>query len=315
MAPQRLGLGLVALLASLAWAVPVQASFPGRNGAIAYVSNGSGGGPGPITDIRSIEVAARGGRGEPRTLIKCTLTDGVPSGANCTEDTFYSSPSFSPDGRRIAFDTGDRLAVIDVDGSDFTLVPAATANDGDPAFSPDGRRIAFTGANDRGGTDVYIRRLGGGPARKLVLDASAPTWSARGRLAYVREGNVYSADPNGRKRRFITSGLSPDWSPDGRRLLVVRPDPRLTFAGSTGRIYIVEANGHVVRRVGTNNSLSNPVWSPDGRWLAFDGFDFGVHRRRLTVHARIKEIAPTQYGDEDAFVASFSATWQPRQRP
>jgi hypothetical protein len=53
------------------------------------------------------------------------------------------------------------------------------------------------------------------------------------------------------------------------------------------------------------------VWSPDGRWLAFDGFDLGVHRRRLS-GGPMREVAPTQIGDEGAYVSSYRATWQPR---
>jgi Tol biopolymer transport system component len=315
MAPTRVraALGLALALTAAVGAVPAHATFPGRNGAIAYISNGINGDRSPIVDTRSIEVAPRGGRAEPHTLIECEVTDGVPSGGNCDADTYFSDPSYSADGRRVVFDTGDRLAVIDSDGSDFTLLPGTTANDGNPAFSPNGERIAFTGTNDRGTTDVYVRRLDGGPARVLVYDASAPAWSSRNRLAYVREGNIYSADPNGRRRRFVTSGVSPDWSPDGRRLVLVRPAPNLTFAGYTGRLYVVGAGGRGLRRIGARNDLSNPVWSPDGHWLAFDGFDFGVHRRQVTGVPHLREIAPTQYGDEGAFIGSFSPTWQPRR--
>jgi Tol biopolymer transport system component len=308
----RIGPMLLVAVAVLTAAASAHATFPGRNGAIAYVSNGNTGGPGPMTEIRSIEIAARGGRGEPRKLVECRLTDGQPSGPSCTEDTYYSSPSFSADGRRIVFDTGAQLAVIDAAGSDLRLLPGASADDGDPAFSPDGKRIVFTGSGDDGATHVYIRRVDGGPARVLVYDASAPAWSSRDRIAYVREGNIYSVDPNGRRRQFVTSGVSPDWSPNGRLLLVVRPPANLVYASNIGRIYVVGANGRVLRRIGSRKDLANPVWSPDGRWLAFHGFELGVHRRRATTHAHIKEIAPTQSGDEGGFVTSYGAAWQPR---
>jgi Tol biopolymer transport system component len=71
--------------------------------------------------------------------------------------------------------------------------PART--DGNPAFSADARRIVFTGTNDRGTTDLYVRRLDGGAARLIVHDAGEPAWSCGNRLAYVRGGNVYLARP------------------------------------------------------------------------------------------------------------------------
>jgi Tol biopolymer transport system component len=311
MAPSRLriGLALSVALATLAAAVPAYATFPGRNGAIAYIHTGSSGDQAPVLETRGL-YAALPRTQDPLKLLECQVTDGVPSG-DCI-GTSFASPSYSPNGRRIVFDTGTQLAVIGADGSNLRLLPAVTADDGDPAFSPDGRRIAFTGTNERGTTDLYVMRLDGGAARVIVYDASAPAWSSRNRIAYVREGNVYSADPSGRKRRFVTSGVSPDWSPNGRRLVLVRPLPRLTFAIDLGRIVVVNANGRGLRRIGSSDDLSHPVWSPDGRWIAFEGFESGVHKRRLAGRPHLTEVAPSQIGSEGAFIASYSPAWQPR---
>lgn len=312
MAPtrRRLVLALLVVVAALAAAVPAHASFPGRNGAIAYASNGSSGGPGPIVDTSGLYAAFPGAL-QPRTLLQCKVTEGVPSPGDCNARE-YSAPSYSPDGRRIVFEAGTQLGVTDADGSNLTLLSQTTANDDDPAFAPDGKRIVFTGSTDHGTTDVYVRRLGGGPARAIVYDASAPAWSSRNEIAYVRDGNIYRADPRGRHRRFVTSGIAPDWSPDGGRLVLIRPAPNLVVAASIGRIHIVGARGRGLRPVGSRKDLADPVWSPDGRWLAFDGFDFGVHKRRAVAHGRLYEIAPTQYGSEGAFVASFDPAWRPR---
>jgi Tol biopolymer transport system component len=303
--------GLAIALAALAGAAPAQATFPGRNGALAYVSNGSSGDTGPILDVRAIAARAPGSARE-RLLVECRLTDGQPSSPDCTSATRYDAPSYSPDGRRIVLDTGARLAVMNADGSDLTLLPAATANDGSPAFAPDGERIAFTGVNERGGTDVYVRRLDGGPARAIVYDAADPAWSVRDELAYVREGNVYRADPNGRRRRFVTSGILPDWSPDGRRLVVVRPSPNLTFASITGRLHVVGASGRGLRRIAARDDLSHPVWSPDGRYVAFDGEELGVHVKRVGSRRAAREVAPTQSGDGGGYVVSYNPAWRPR---
>jgi TolB protein len=312
MAPtrSRLGFALFVVLAALAGAAPAQATFPGRNGAIAYASNGSSGGPGQIFETSGLYAAFPRAR-QPRTLVRCRVSEGVPSGGDCSATRHYA-PSYSADGRRIVFDAGTQLAVIDADGSNLTLLSATTPNDDDPAFAPDGKRIVFSGSNDRGTTDVYVRRLGGGPARAIVDDASAPAWSSRNEIAYVRDGNIYRADPNGRHRRFVTSGIAPDWSPNGGRLVLIRPAPNLVVVASIGRIYTVGARGRGLRPIGSRRDLANPVWSPDGRWLAFDGFEFGVHKRRAVAHARLYEIAPTQYGSEGAFVSAYSPAWQPR---
>lgn len=305
------------LLASLvcfgAFASPAQATFPGTNGGIAFGQRTTSGDPDPvITEHSRLLVALPPFRGRRmQTLLDCQITDGAPSGGNCT-GTDYRSPSYSRNGEKIVFDAGARLAIIDADGGEAVLQPAATANDGDPCFSPDGKRIAFTGVNDRGGTDLYIRVREGGATRMIIQDAGAPAWSSRNRLAYVRSGNVYTANPNGGDRRWVTSGVSPDWSPHASRLALVRPLPSLTFDGVTGRMYTVTSSGHDLRRVGRSEDASHPVWSPDGHWLAYDGFDLGVNIKRTSSSVPAFEVAPTQFSGESGSVSSFSPAWRPR---
>jgi len=296
---------LAALVALLVAAVPAHATFPGRNGGIAYAQLTTSGDLDPmITERARLLVALPPfGSERRRTLVDC--------GPDCP-GTSYRSPSYSPDGERIVFDAGARLAVIDADGGEVALLPATTTDDGDPCFSDDGKRITFTGVNDRGGTDLYTRRLEGGGARLIIRDAAEPAWSSRGRLAYVRSGNVYSARPNGGDRRWVTSGVSPDWSPNGRRLALVRPLPALTFDGPTGRMYTVAPSGRELRRVGRRTDVSHPVWSPDGRWLAYDGFDLGIYVKRLGSGAAPREVAPTQFSGESGSISSFSPAWRPR---
>ena len=302
----------VTTLALLALASPAAATYPGRNGALAYIQNTGSGDAGPVSESSAI-LLQRSRSAEPRVLVKCTVTDDVPSG-DCTATSFYS-PSFSPDGRLIAFDAGERIGIVPVAGGPVTLLPAATANDGEPTFMPDGRRIAFSGANDHGTTDLYFRRVDGvGEARKVFADAGQPAFSPRGVLAYVRSGNVYLRMPRHGPRRWVTSGVAPDWSPDGKRLVIVRPRPSLTFDAPIGRMYTVLPSGRGLRRVGRENYASNPVWSPDGRWIAYDGLESGVYVKLVGTRRQAREWAQTQSSGESGFVTSGSPAWRPLSR-
>ena len=308
----RVALALIALAAVLP--APAQATFAGANGEIAFAQRTTSGDQVDPTLEQTRIVTRRATGTTNRTLLECQLTGGVASGGNCA-GTSYTSPSYSRDGSRIVFDAGERIGVMAADGSGLTLLPAVTANDGDPVFAPDGRRIAFTGTNDRGTTDLYVRSLDGGAARLIINDAGEPSWSSRDVIAYVRSGNVYVARPGGQHRRFVTSGVSPDWSPDGRRLILVRPLASLTFDVPIGRMYeVVARDGGGLRRIGPAVDASSPKWSPQANWIAYEVFESGVFAKKLGSSAAAREVALTQTSGESGSVRSFDPAWRPLPR-
>jgi Tol biopolymer transport system component len=303
----------LAVLAALAMAAPAAATYPGRNGAIAYAQDSGSSDIEPQTTERHALMVQPPGDVDARVLLECVLTNGVQSSGDCSI-VHIDSLSYSPDGRLIAFDAGTRIGIVATTGGPATLLSAVTADDGDPAFAPNGRQIAFTGINDRGGTDIFMRRVNGrGDVATLRYDAEEPAWSADGSLAYVRDGNVYLRSARNRHHRFVTSGISPDWSPDGKRLVVLRPRSNLVFAAPYGRVYTVRPNGRGLRLVaGASTYAGHPVWSPDGRWIAYDGLDLGVYVKRLGVRRPAREIAPTQYSGESGFITSYQPAWRAR---
>jgi WD40-like Beta Propeller Repeat len=306
-APVRIVLALVALAVVVP---PAQAAFPGRNGAIAYTFFGSSGDLEPFVEQAGLK-ARLISREEPRTLVNCERTGGVPSDGDCTATQFLS-PSYSPDGSRLVFDAGERLGAIGAGGAGLYLVAPVTADDGDPSFAPDGKRVVFTGANDQGGTDVWRATLGGMFARLIVKDASMPAWSTRNAIAFVRDGKTYVARHDGSHQRLVTSGVSPDWSPDGGRLAIVRP--LRASAGTLGRIYVVGARGCGLRRIGRVKDASNPVWSPYGLWLAYDRFDAGIFVKPLRSDAPARQVATTQISGESGSAVAYGPTWRPLPR-
>jgi Tol biopolymer transport system component len=167
-------------------------------------------------------------------------TDGVRD-AQLLESTLdEATPSYSPDGRRIAFaSTRSGTQEIWVGNADGTGPRQMTQMGGaqcmDPRWSPDGRRILFS--SDRtGSSDVYELDDAGATSRRLTSTAAAETaarWSRDGHSIY------YASDVTGRLEIWkmpaaggaagqvtTSGGLVAEESHDGRQLLVLRGGPR-----------------------------------------------------------------------------------------
>ncbi|MGA9768524.1 MAG: S9 family peptidase [Blastocatellia bacterium] len=79
------------------------------------------------------------------------------------------------------------------------------------------------------------------------------------------EGDIWIMNSDGSKNRFLVKGGSPEWSPDGRRILYV------TNGQPSGAQIFVKwmDTGEETQLTHLERSPSNLEWSPDGRRIAF----------------------------------------------
>lgn len=134
------------------------------------------------------------------------------------------SPSWSADGRTIAFDceveAGNRdICAVGADGAGLVRLTTAPGWDADPAFSPDGSRIAFTS-----GSRIVVMN-GDGAGATTGPWGYQPAWSPDGtRIAYAvgfegaceADGRIcsdwiYTSRPDGSDARVVASGNRPAW--------------------------------------------------------------------------------------------------------
>lgn len=117
-----------------------------------------------------------------------------------------------------------------------------------------------------------LRRLAHVAADALVEQLTGRPGIAQTRIAFVTQSGkakeVYLMDYDGARVRKLTDtrtiNLSPNWSPDARRLVF------LSFLGRKPSIYLLDENGTVTTlRPGGGDLNSAPSFAPDGRTLAF----------------------------------------------
>ncbi|MGH8552074.1 MAG: Tol-Pal system beta propeller repeat protein TolB [Methylococcales bacterium] len=163
-------------------------------------------------------------------------TDGYNPETILTSREPIMSPSWSPDGSKIAYVSFEKktsaIYVQSVASGDRRQVAANRGINGAPSWSPDGNRLALTLSKD-GDPEIYILNLNSGSLERLTRSLSIdtePVWSADG-------SNIIFTSDRGGSPQLYSIGIR-----DQRTR-------RLTFEGNYNTAAAVSPDGRLVAMV------------------------------------------------------------------
>lgn len=222
--------------------------------------------------------------------------------ANRMPDAGLSDFAISPDGALVAYAWRGDLYLAQTDGAKTERLTQTKAAESSPAFSPDGARLLF-----RRGGELFVQNL------------------ANGFLAQITEGATGAAS----------------WSPDGTRIVYVKPSPGSTrtqvlmnYSGQFARAqsfargvagdeasasarYVVASTGGKPVQLqdafpGQRARFSEPVWSPDSRSLLVSALSADHQTRQVRVLDAKTGKGKSVFEDrDDRWVSSEFEGWSP----
>ena len=199
----------------------------------------------------------------------------------------YGSPVWAPNGRAIAYvaneESGAEVRIFYLDTQRSAVIARVPAGAGNLTWSPDGRTLAF---------QSFVAESTDDPAA-LPPQPEGAQWAEPAR---VINGVVFRADgegylPNGFAQIFVVpaDGGTPrqltyqarnhdgrlSWSPNGRMLYFsANAEDGWEYDPVEADIYSLDITSGAVTRLTTRDGPENsPVVSPDGRRIAYVGFD------------------------------------------
>jgi Tol biopolymer transport system component len=189
------------------------------------------------------------------------------------------------DSLRLYTDAVHEIFVMNADGSDQRRL-TQSQSDSSPTWSPDGTKIAFWRVDSifmPSSREIFVMNADGSDQRAVAStsDLLQPAWSPDGLKFAVADLGTYGIsliNVDGSNRTQITQAPAsfptfadhdPAWSPDGSKITFIRCDDSNDYGcETTSHLWEVNADGSNPTKL-TDTLAYTHAWSPDGTKIIF----------------------------------------------
>jgi TolB protein len=219
------------------------------------------------------------------------------------------SPSFAPDGRRIAYVSFEqkrpRIFVQHIDTGRREQITNFEGLNGAPAWSPDGNRLAFVLSKD-GNPEIYVMDMGSRQIRRVTNQQSIdtePFWGKDGQTIYFtsdRSGKpqIYKTNINGGAAERVTFignyNANPKLSADEKTLVMIhRQDGYTVF-----KVAALDLQRGNLRILSDTSLDESPTVAPNGTMVVYATRQQGRGVLVLaSTNGRVRLPLPTAQGE------------------
>ncbi len=232
------------------------------------------------------------------------------------------APAWSPDGKQITFALQGSLWNVSVEGGEASQLTSGPHYDCEPAWSADGRMIAFT--RDIGNAiELWVVDADGSNPRQLTRRGGLninPRWLPdNNTIVFTSSGEekkkrfgIWAVFANDGSMRPVLSdqfqNITPTPSPDGQQVVFVsnRPLGDKPILG-TGGLWKIAMGSISPTLLLQEETLwhARPVWSPDGRKIAYVSFRSG-HQQLWVLSSIAANPIQLTFTDGEVFVPTWS---------
>lgn len=216
------------------------------------------------------EPLMEGEKSEYLSHIWVAATDGSFNIQYTRGEKSATRPSFSPDSQYLSFTSSregekDQIWIMRIHGGEAYKLTDEKSAITSYKWSPDGKFIAFIMADPETEEEEKEKK----EKRDVILVDKNYKYNHLYKISVINNGQ------DKRESKRLTTGklyiVSFDWSPDGKRIVFAhQPDPLLNTQFLDQDISTVPADSGKVTPLVTRPGIDgNPLYSTDGKWVAF----------------------------------------------